>query len=71
MRRKSILVKGMRVGEEKKHTRKENESRYPLHTLDAPDYKAHVPFLRKLKEYKCALRSEKYGNSKKRVYLCL
>ena len=29
-----------------------------VYTLDVPDYKAHVPFLRKLK---CALWSEKYG----------
>ena len=26
-----------------------------IHTLDAPDYKAHVPFLRKLKDYKCVM----------------
>ena len=30
------------------------------HTLNAPDYKVHVPFLRKLKDSKCALWSEKY-----------
>ena len=30
-------------------------------TIDAPDYKAHVPFLRKLKDHKYALWSEKYG----------
>ena len=32
-----------------------------IHTLDALDYKAHVSFLRKIKDYKCALWSEKYG----------
>jgi len=32
------------------------------HTLGAPHYKAHFRFLRKLKDFKCALRSEKYGN---------
>ena len=35
-----------------------------IHTLDAPDYKAHIPFLRKLKDYKCTLWSEKYSISK-------
>ena len=34
-----------------------------IHTLDAPDYKAHVPFLKKLKDYKRALWSENYGNT--------
>ena len=32
-----------------------------IHTLDAPDYKVHVPFLRKIKDYKCNLWSKKYG----------
>jgi len=32
-----------------------------IHTLGAPHYKAHFRFLRKLKDFKCALWSEKYG----------
>ena len=31
-----------------------------IHTSDASDYKAHVPFLKKLKDYKSALWSEKW-----------
>ena len=34
-----------------------------IYTLDARDYKAHVPLLRKLKDYKCTLWFEKYGTS--------
>jgi len=34
-----------------------------VHTLGAPHYKAHFRFLRKFKDFKCALWSEKYGNS--------
>jgi len=30
--------------------------------LGAQHYKAHIRFLRKLKDFKCALWSEKYGN---------
>ena len=33
-----------------------------IRVLNAPDYKAHVPLLRKLKDYKCALWSKKYSN---------
>jgi len=33
-----------------------------VHTLGAPHYKAHFRFLRKLKDFKCALWSEKYGS---------
>ena len=40
-----------------------------IHILGAPDYKVHVPFLRKLKDYKCALWSKKY--SKKGSSGCL
>ena len=32
-----------------------------IHTLGAPHFKAHCRFLRKLKDFKCALWSEKYG----------
>ena len=32
-----------------------------IHTLGAPLYKAHFRFLRKLKDFKCTLWSEKYG----------
>ena len=32
-----------------------------IYTLGAPHYKAHFQFLRKLKDFKCALWSEKYG----------
>jgi len=39
--------------------RKHNE----IHTLGAPHYKAHFRFLRKWKDSKCALWSEKYGSS--------
>jgi len=35
---------------------------YQIHTLGAPHYKAHFRFLRKLKDFKCALWSEKYGS---------
>jgi len=30
-----------------------------IHTLGAPNYKAHFRFLRKVKDFKCALWSEK------------
>jgi len=33
-----------------------------IHTLGASQYKVHFQFSRKLKEFKCALWSEKYGN---------
>jgi len=33
-----------------------------IHTLGAPHYKAHFRYLRKLKDFKCTLWSEKYGN---------
>jgi len=33
-----------------------------IYTLDASHYKAHFRFLRKLKDFKCALWSEKYGS---------
>ena len=33
-----------------------------IHILGAPHYKAHFRFLRNLKDFKCALWSEKYGN---------
>jgi len=33
-----------------------------VHTLGAPHYKAHFRFLRKLKDFKCALWSEKCGS---------
>ena len=33
-----------------------------IHTLRAPYYKAHFRFLRKLTDFKCALRSEKCGS---------
>jgi len=33
-----------------------------VHTLGASHYKAHFSFLRKLKDFKCALWSEKYGS---------
>jgi len=32
-----------------------------IHTLAAPHYKAHLRFLRKLKDFNCPLWSEKYG----------
>jgi len=32
-----------------------------IHTLGAPYYKGHFRFLTKLKDFKCALWSEKYG----------
>jgi len=32
-----------------------------IHILGAPHYKAHFRFLRKLKDFKCALWSEKYS----------
>jgi len=32
-----------------------------IHTLGAPHFKEHCRFLRKLKDFKCALWSEKYG----------
>jgi len=31
-----------------------------IHTLSAPRYEAHFRFLSKLKDFKCALWSEKY-----------
>jgi len=34
----------------------------PYITGDALDYKAHFRFMRKLKDFKCALWSKKYGN---------
>jgi len=34
-----------------------------IHTLVAPHYKAHCRFLGKLKDFKCASWSEKYGTS--------
>jgi len=34
-----------------------------IHTLGPLHYKAHFRFLRKLKDFKCALRSEKCGNT--------
>jgi len=33
-----------------------------IYTLDESHYKAHFRFLRKLKDFKCALWSEKYGS---------
>jgi len=33
-----------------------------IYTLGAPHYKAHFQFLRKLKDFKCVLWSEKYGS---------
>jgi len=36
--------------------------RNQIHALGEPYYKAHIRFLRKLKDFKCALWSEKYGN---------
>jgi len=33
-----------------------------IHTLSAPHYKAYFRFLSKLKDFKCALWSEKYGS---------
>jgi len=35
-----------------------------IHTLGAPHYKAYFRFLRKLKDFKWSLWSEKYGNRK-------
>jgi len=35
---------------------------HKIHTLGAPHYKARFRFLRKLKDFKRALWSEKYGN---------
>ena len=35
---------------------------HQVHTLGAPHYKAHFQFLRKLKDFKCALWSEKYSS---------
>ena len=34
-----------------------------IHTLDALDYKAHVLFIRKSKDYKRTLWSEKHGSA--------
>ena len=31
-----------------------------VHILDAPHYKVYIPFLRKLKDYKCTLWSKKH-----------
>jgi len=36
--------------------------KHQFHTLGALHYKAHFRFLRKLKNFKCALWSEKYGS---------
>jgi len=33
-----------------------------IHTLGAPHYKAHFRFLKKLKDFKCVVWSEKYGS---------
>jgi len=33
-----------------------------IHTLGAPHYEMHLRFLRKSKDFKCALWSEKYGH---------
>jgi len=35
-----------------------------IHTSGTPHYKVHFRFLRKLKDFKCALWSEKYGINK-------
>jgi len=32
-----------------------------IHTLGAPRFKTHFQFLRKLKDFKCALWFEQYG----------
>jgi len=34
-----------------------------IDTLGTPHYKSHFRFLRKLKDFKCALWSEKYGTT--------
>jgi len=36
-----------------------------IHALDAPHYKAHIRFLRKLMDFKWALWSSKYGRKSK------
>jgi len=40
-----------------------------IHTLGAPNYKAHFRFLRKVKDFKCALWSEKNGTLMKNKFI--
>jgi len=42
-----------------------------IHTLGTPHYKVHFGFVRKLKDFKCALWSEKYENMVNAVIFCL
>jgi len=47
--------------------RKQNQ----VHSLGAPRYKVHFRFLRKWKDFKCALWSEKYGNRWSDIVPCV